>query len=48
MAGVLTNMVMAQRGGAIAADVTLTTLKDGDTLDSLMRRAIGRQPVAAG
>jgi|SRR5579862_249769 len=48
MAGVLKNMVMAQRGVALAADVTLATLKDGDTLDSLMRRVVGRHPVAAG
>jgi GGDEF domain-containing protein len=48
MAGVLKNMVMAQRGVAIAADVTLATLKDGDTLESLMRRVMGRQTVAAG
>jgi GGDEF domain-containing protein len=48
MAGVLKNMVTAQRGVAPAADVTLATLKDGDTLDSLMRRVVGRQPVAAG
>jgi hypothetical protein len=48
MAGVLKNMVMAQRGVAPAADVTLATLKDGDTLDSLMRRVNARQPVAVG
>lgn len=48
MAGVLKNMVMAQRGVAIAADVTLATLKDGDTLESLMQRVMGRQTVAAG
>jgi hypothetical protein len=48
MAGVLKNMVMAQRGVAIAADVTLATLKDGDTLESLMQRVMDRQTVAAG
>jgi hypothetical protein len=47
MAGVLKNIVMAQRGVSLTANVTLATLKAGDTLDSLMQRITGREPVAA-
>ena len=47
IAGVLKNLVMAQRGVTLAADVTLATLKSGDTLDTLMMRVLGGQAVAA-
>jgi PleD family two-component response regulator len=47
IAGVLKNIIMAQRGGSPTANVTLATLKAGDTLDSLMLRVLGRQTVAA-
>jgi hypothetical protein len=41
-------MLMPQRtGGAIAANVTLTTLKADDTLDSLLLRTTGSPAVAA-
>jgi hypothetical protein len=49
IAGVIKNiMLMPQRAGdKVAANVTLATLKAGDTLDSLMRRVMGSQAVAA-
>lgn len=49
IAGAIKNIVlMPQRAGdTVAADVTLATLKAGDTLDSLMRRVMGSQAVAA-
>ncbi len=34
-------------GGALTANVTLATLKSGDTLDSLMQRVLGSRMVAA-
>ena len=42
MAGVLKNIVVAQRGVSTPANVTLATLKAGDTLESLMQRVTGR------
>jgi hypothetical protein len=49
IAGVIKNiMLMPQRAGdKIAANVTLATLKAGDTPDSFMRRVMGSQAVAA-
>ncbi|HZL40099.1 MAG TPA: GGDEF domain-containing protein [Pseudolabrys sp.] len=49
IAGVIKNiMLMPQRAGdTVAANVTLATLKAGDTPDSLMRRVMGSQAVAA-
>ena len=49
IAGVLKNtMLVPQRAGdKLAANVTLATLKAGDTLDSLMLRVMGSQAVAA-
>jgi hypothetical protein len=47
IAGVLKNIVMAQRGLSPAANVTLATLKAGDTLESLLMRVLGSEPVAA-
>ena len=49
IAGVIKNiMLMPQRAGdKVAANVTLAMLKAGDTPDSLMRRAMGSQAVAA-
>ncbi|HZL40299.1 MAG TPA: GGDEF domain-containing protein [Pseudolabrys sp.] len=49
IAGVIKNiMLMPQRAGdKVAANVTLAMLKAGDTADSLMRRAMGSQAVAA-
>ena len=47
IAGVLKNLVMAQRGASVAVNVTLATLKSGDTLDTLMMRVLGGQAVAA-
>ena len=47
MAGVLKNVVMAQRGVSLAAHITLATLKAGDTLKSLLLRVKGREAVAA-
>jgi hypothetical protein len=47
VAGVLKNVVTAQRGVSLAAQVTLATLKAGDTLDSLMMRVLGGRVVAA-
>ncbi len=49
IAGLIKNtMLMPQRtGGAIAANVTLTTLKADDTLDSLLLRTTGSPAVAA-
>jgi hypothetical protein len=49
IAGVIKNiMLMPQRpGDKVAANVTLATLKAGDTLDSLMHRVMGSQAVAA-
>jgi GGDEF domain-containing protein len=49
IAGVIKNiMLMPQRAGdTVAANVTLATLKAGDTHDSLMRRVMGSQAVAA-
>ena len=41
-------MLMPQRAGdKVAANVTLATLKAGDTLDSLMLRVMGSRVVAA-
>jgi GGDEF domain-containing protein len=41
-------MLTAHRGGgAVAVNVTLSTLKNGDTLDSLMMRVLGSRMVAA-
>jgi GGDEF domain-containing protein len=40
-------MLVPQRGGKITANVTLATLKAGDTLDSLMLRVMGSRAVAA-
>jgi len=41
-------MLVPQRGRyKVAADVTLATLKAGDTLDSLMLRVMGSRVVAA-
>jgi len=49
IAGVIKNiMLMPQRAGdKVATNVTLVTLKAGDTPDSLMRRVMGSQAVAA-
>ena len=49
IAGVIKNiMLMPQRAGdKVAANVTLATLKAGDTFDSLMLRVMGSQAVAA-
>jgi GGDEF domain-containing protein len=49
IAGVIKNiMLMPQRAGdTVTANVTLATLKAGDTHDSLMRRVMGSQAVAA-
>jgi hypothetical protein len=47
IAGVLKNLVVAQRGGAVTVNVTLATLRADDTLESLMRRMMGREAVAA-
>jgi GGDEF domain-containing protein len=42
------SMLTAHRGhDQITANVTLTTLKNGDTIDSLMQRVLGSQMVAA-
>jgi hypothetical protein len=41
-------MLMPHRAGdTVTANVTLATLKAGDTHDSLMRRVMGSQAVAA-
>ncbi len=45
IAGELRNVMMS--GDAITANVTLATLKAGDTLDSLMQRVLGSRMVAA-
>jgi hypothetical protein len=49
IAGVIKNiMLMPQRAGnKVVANVTLATLKAGDTFDSLMLRVMGSQAVAA-
>jgi PleD family two-component response regulator len=49
IAGLIKNfMLIPQRAGdKVAATVTLATLKAGDTFDSLMRRVMGSQAVAA-
>ena len=49
IAGLIKNtMLVPQRGrDKVAADVTLATLKAGDTLDSLMLRVMGSRVVAA-
>ncbi len=49
IAGVLKNTMLAPQRGhdEIAANVTLATLKTGDTLDSLMLRVMGSRVVAA-
>jgi hypothetical protein len=49
IAGLIKNfMLIPQRAGdKVAASVTLATLKAGDTFDSLMRRVMGSQAVAA-
>ncbi len=47
IAGVLKNIVTAQRGVSLPANVTLAALKAGDTLETLMLRVMGREPVAA-
>jgi hypothetical protein len=47
IAGVLKNIVVAQRGVSPIANVTLATLKAGDSLNSLMLRVMGREAVAA-
>jgi len=49
IAGVLKNTLLAPHSGRarITANVTLATLKAGDTLDSLMLRVMGDRPVAA-
>jgi GGDEF domain-containing protein len=49
IAGLIKNtMLVPQRGSAkVAAHVTLATMKAGDTLDSLMARAMGSRVVAA-
>ncbi len=47
MAGVLKKIVVAQHGVSPPANVTLATLKAGDTLESLMQRVLEREPVAA-
>jgi len=47
IAGLLKNVVMAQRGVAVTATVTLATFKAGDTLESLLTRVLGQEPVAA-
>jgi GGDEF domain-containing protein len=49
IAGLIKNMMLVpQRSGeTVAANVTLATLKAGDTLESLMLRVMGSQAVAA-
>ncbi|MGH6684896.1 MAG: GGDEF domain-containing protein [Pseudolabrys sp.] len=49
IAGLIKNMMLVpQRGdNTVAANVTLATLKSGDTRDSLMLRVMGSQAVAA-
>jgi len=47
IAGVMKNVVVAQRGLSPTAEVTLATLKAGDTLESLLLRVLNREPVAA-
>ena len=47
IAGVLKNIIVAQRGGVVTVNVTLATLRADDTLDTLMRRMMGREAVAA-
>jgi hypothetical protein len=47
IAGVLKNIIMAQRGLSLAANVTLATFKADDTLESLLLRVLGHEPVAA-
>ena len=47
IAGVLKNVVVAQRGVSPTVNITLATLKAGDGLDSLMLRVMGREAVAA-
>jgi hypothetical protein len=48
IAGCLRTMLAPARPhGAVAANVTLTALKAGDTLDSLMLRVMGSRAVAA-
>jgi hypothetical protein len=47
IASVLTNSMLAPQGGQVNVNVTLATLKAGDTLDSLMQRVTSSQLVAA-
>jgi len=47
IAGVLKNLIVAQRGGVVTVNVTLATLRADDTLESLMRRMMGHEAVAA-
>jgi GGDEF domain-containing protein len=49
IASVLTNTMLAPQGapGKVTVNVTLATLKAGDTLDSLMQRVTGGRMVAA-
>ena len=49
IAGALKNTMLAPQHGrdTVAANVTLATLKAGDTLDSLMLRVMGSRAVAA-
>ena len=48
IAGALKNTLLPQRGSEpVTANVTLGTLKAGDTLDSLMLRVMGSRMVAA-
>jgi PleD family two-component response regulator len=49
IAGVLQNSMLVPRDAQdkVAATVTLATLKSGDTVDSLLLRAMGSQAVAA-
>ena len=49
IAGTLKNSMMAPRGGndSVTANVTLASLKNGDSLDSLMQRVMGSRMVAA-
>ena len=47
IASVLTNTMLAPQGGQVTVNVTLATLKAGDTLDSLMQRVSSSRMVAA-
>ncbi len=48
LAGTLkSNMLTPQRADPLTANVTLATLKAGDTLDTLMMRVMGSRMVAA-